>query len=90
MDKVKIKIKNCPRCHKDHDAQIKVKQFLSPMKFKDGAVITWWGLCPKTKDPILFRESNLVTNRWVIPFQEVELSIEWTMLKDDPDQSDEK
>ena len=79
MEKVKFKIKNCPRCHKDHDAQIKVKQFISPMRFKGGDVITWWALCPKTKDPIIFKDTRKSWCKWSVPVDEMMLTIDWTI-----------
>jgi len=88
MEKVKFKIKDCPRCHKNHNAQIKVKQFVVPMKFKGGDVVTWWALCPTTKDPIIFKDTRKHWSKWSIPLDEIMLSIEWNYT-DNLNQSDD-
>ncbi len=52
--KAKVKFDSCPRCHKPHDCKMKVKKFDNPMIFQGDVSIPYWGLCPTTKDPILF------------------------------------
>jgi len=51
--KIISKVGRCARCGKNHRAVV-FKKFRRPLQFKSKEIPTHWGICPVTKEPILF------------------------------------
>ena len=52
-----VDIKSCARCGDNHDRMI-FYEFGKPIVDTDGTIWDWWGLCPKTGDPVLLRSEK--------------------------------
>ena len=49
---MKLQVTNCARCGNTHDA-VEFVQFQRPVEFNTISSFEYWGLCPRTKEPIL-------------------------------------
>lgn len=49
-----VDIEKCARCGLNH-SMVAFKKFKIPISDSDGTTWEWWGLCYKTKEPILLK-----------------------------------
>ena len=71
---MKINVKHCARCERDHD-DLEFAAFTKhPIQHADGEVFTHWALCPANGEPILMRVVNEIKD--VAPLAELENSFQ--------------